>query len=178
MIDPFSRLGVEPRLALSEDELRLAFREAGKREHPDGGGSGDGFRAVQEAFGTLSSPSRRLRAWIGLKGIAGDERGAISPELVDLFGKVGTVMQRAEEVAKRRNAAMSALAKAMLEPEVQLVREAIESSQQEVAAALDAKVSQFPDLEAGEGDPWRVARVLAFLEKWQAGLKAKYAALW
>ena len=177
-MDPFERLGLERRLAISEDELREAFRAAGKREHPDAGGSGDGFSAVQEAFKLLSSPSRRLTAWMAAKGITGDERGAISPGLLDLFAKVGAALQKADDVTKRREAAQSALAKALLEPQVQLAREGLESALEAVASAMGNEEERFPGIETGTGDPAMVSRDLAFLEKWQAELKARFAGLW
>jgi curved DNA-binding protein CbpA len=177
-MNPFERLGLEKRLTLSEAELREAFRAAGKSGHPDAGGSGDEFALLQDAFARLSSPSRRLRCWLDAKGLSGEERGAISPALVDLFGVVGSALQQADAVTKRRDAALSALAKAMLEPAVQQAREALEAALDQVAAALQAEESRFPDLEAGRGDPWLVARDLAFLEKWQAELKGRFAGLW
>ncbi|MCW1887399.1 DnaJ domain-containing protein [Luteolibacter flavescens] len=178
MMNPFATLGLEPRLAISEEELRAAFREAGKREHPDAGGSGEDFARVQEAFALLSRPSKRLRAWLAAKEISGDERGSISPGLVDLFGKVGTTLQQADAVTKRREAALSTLAKAMLEPAVQQARESLEAALDEVAAALAAEEAHFAAIEGGHGDPWRTARDLAFLEKWQAELKSRFASLW
>jgi curved DNA-binding protein CbpA len=177
-MNPFERLGLEKRLTLSEAELREAFRAAGKSGHPDAGGSGDEFALLQDAFARLSSPSRRLRCWLDAKGLSGEERGAISPALVDLFGVVGSALQQADAVTKRRDAALSALAKAMLEPAVQQAREALEAALDQVAAALQAEESRFPDMEAGRGDPWLVARDLAFLEKWQAELKGRFAGLW
>jgi curved DNA-binding protein CbpA len=177
-MDPFERLGLEKRLAISEDELREAFRAAGRREHPDAGGSGDGFTSVQEAFKLLSSSSRRLKAWMACKGISGDERGAISPGLLDLFAKVGAALQKAEDVTKRREAAQSALAKALLEHQVQLAREGLESALEEVAGAITKEEERFPEIEADAGDPAMVSRDLAFLEKWQAELKARFAGLW
>jgi DnaJ-class molecular chaperone len=177
-MNPFETLGMEPRLVISEEELRSAFREAGKRDHPDAGGRGEDFAKVQEAFARLSSPSKRLRAWLEAKGIGGDERGAISPGLIDLFGNVGSVLQRADEVIKRREAALSALTKAILEPAVQSVRDDLEATLDEVSRARETEAARFPEIEAGQGDPWRSARDLAFLEKWQAELKARFAGLW
>lgn len=177
-MDPFTRLGLEQRLTFSEAELREAFRAASKSGHPDAGGSGDEFALLQDAFARLSSPSRRLRCWLEAKGLTGEERGAISPALLDLFGLVGTALQQADGVTKRREAALSALAKAMLEPAVQQAREALEAALEPVATAIQAEEAHFPDLEAGHGDPWPVARDLAFLEKWQAELKSRFAGLW
>ncbi len=177
-MDPFARLGLEKRLAISEEELREAFRAAGKRDHPDAGGTGENFRALQEAYARLSSPAKRLRAWLEANGVTGEERGAISPELLDLFSKVGAALQTADDVAKRRAAALSTLAKAMLEPAVQAAREKLEEALAELALAFQAQEAAFPQIESGGGDPWRIARDLAFLEKWQAELKARFAGLW
>lgn len=177
-MDPFARLGLEQRLTFSEAELREAFRSAGKSGHPDAGGSGDEFAQLQEAFARLSSPSRRLRCWLEVQGLTGEDRGAISPALLDLFSVVGAALQQADAVTKRREAALSALAKAMLEPAVQQAREALEAALDQVAAAIQTEEARFPDLEAGRGDPWLAARDLAFLEKWQAELKSRFAGLW
>ncbi len=177
-MDPFERLGLEKRLAISEEDLREAFRTAGKREHPDAGGSGGDFAAVQEAYARLSRPSRRLRAWMECRGITGEERGSISPRLLDLFAKVGAALQQAGETAKRREEAKSNLAKALLEPAVQAARESLEEALAGVAAAIGAEESRFPAIEDGEDDPALVSRNLAFLEKWQAELKGRFAALW
>ena len=43
---------------------------------------------------------------------------------------------------------------------------------------LIAEEASFSEIEEGEGDPSLVARNLAFLEKWQAELKARFAGLW
>lgn len=177
-MDAFERLGLERRLAISEEELREAFRAAGKRDHPDAGGTGEDFTALQEAYARLSSPAKRLRAWLEASGVTGEERGAISPELLDLFSKVGAALQVADDVAKRRGAALSSLAKAMLEPAVQSAREKLEQALADLALAMQEQEAAFPGIEAGGSDPWRVARDLAFLEKWQAELKARFAGLW
>ncbi|WP_035614767.1 J domain-containing protein [Haloferula sp. BvORR071] len=177
-MDPFTRLGLEQRLAISEEELREAFRAAGKRDHPDAGGTGEDFTALQEAYARLSRPAKRLRAWLECKGLQGEERGAISPALLDLFSKVGSTLQEADDVTRRRSAAQSALAKAMLEPAVQAVREKLEDALADVATAITAQEANFPAIEVRQGDPWLTARDLAFLEKWQAELKARFAGLW
>ena len=177
-MNPFERLGLERRLAICGDELREAFRAAGKQEHPDAGGSGEGFTAVQEAFKLLSSPSRRLKAWMAAEGIEGNDRGAISPQLLDLFAKVGAALQKADGVTKKREGAQSVLAKSLLEPEVQLAREDLEAALEDVAGTVEKEEESFAQIEAGEGDPSLVSRNLAFLEKWQAELKARFAGLW
>lgn len=177
-MDAFERLGLKQRLAISEEELREAFRAAGKRDHPDAGGTGEDFTQLQEAYARLSSPAKRLKAWLECRGLQGEERGSISPDLLDLFSKVGTALQQADDVTRRRGASLSALAKAMLEPQVQAAREELEAALEHVSVAVGAREAGFAEIEAGGGEPSVMARDLAFLEKWQAELKARFAGLW
>ena len=69
-MNAFEVLGVEERLVFREEELREAFREAGKRLHPDAGGGEGDFAALKEAMAILSGPSRRLSHWLSLRGVA------------------------------------------------------------------------------------------------------------
>ncbi|BCU76164.1 DnaJ domain-containing protein [Luteolibacter sp. LG18] len=179
-MDAFETLGIPRALAISEEELRAAFREAGKRVHPDAGGSEADFALVQQAFATLASASKRLKHWLTLRGEAGDDRGVIAPELMDLFGQVGTVMQRADAIVRKRGEARSALVLAMLEGETQSCREAVEAAISSVDAALAVETAVFPAIETGEVSAAQAARHvrnLAFLEKWRANLQERFARL-
>jgi len=179
-MDAFELLGLPRKLEFSENELRAAFREAGKRVHPDAGGSEAEFAKLQEAFLTLTSPSRRLKHWLALTGRAGDDRGAISPGLMELFGKVGDVLQRADALARKRDEAKSALARALLEGETHVCREAVETMIDQVETAITGESSFFPQIEAGETPPehaGQIVRNLAFLEKWRANLRGRFARL-
>jgi hypothetical protein len=66
----------------------------------------------------------------------------------------------------------------MLEPQVQAAREGLEAALEQVAVATTAREASFAEIEGGGGDPWITARDLAFLEKWQGELKARFAGLW
>jgi curved DNA-binding protein CbpA len=174
-------LSLEPALVISEEELRDAWREAGKQAHPDAGGSEDGFAELRDAFARLSSPSRRLMHWLELRGTPGDVRGSIGSGLMDLFSEVGTVSNRAEEIIRRREAAKSSLGRAMLEGETQLCREAVELAIARVEAEIATEAEAFPFYQAAESPDVEAvsmtARNLAFLEKWRAGLRSCYARL-
>lgn len=179
-MDAFETLAIPRVLVISEDTLRAAFREAGKRVHPDAGGSEADFARLQQAFATLSSPSKRLKHWLTLRGEAGDDRGSISPELMDLFGKVGAVIQQADAIIRKREEARSALTLAMLEGGTQACREAVEGAIGEVAVAIEGVMKVFPEIETGElpGEfAARQVRNLAFLEKWRANLQESFARL-
>lgn len=181
MKNAFQRLGLEPCLEISEESLREAFRAAGKEVHPDAGGGEGEFAALREAFAVISSPSRRLKHWLEWRGTPGDDRGSIDDSLMDLFTEVGAVTQQAEAIVRKREEAKSMLVKAMLEGEIQLCREAVERAISRVETVIGRECAVFPAYEAAADldvqAASKVARNLAFLEKWRAGLRASFSKL-
>lgn len=181
VIDAFQLLGLERSLVISDEALRDAYREVGKRLHPDAGGEDGEFAALREAYALVSSPSRRLRHWMELRGIPCEIRGTIDSQMMDLFAKVGAVTQQAEEVIRKRDEAKSLLVRALLESETQRCREAVESAIAEVQFAMDHECSKFAEIEAADGPDEevvaRIARSLVFLEKWRTGLRSYFSRL-
>lgn len=180
-MNAFEVLGIGERLVLTEDEVRAAFREAGKQVHPDAGGGEGEFAALKDALGILSSPSKRLRHWLELRGIPIETRGTIGGGLMDLFGEVGTVTQFAESVIRKRDESKSALARALLERETQRAREEVECAIGRIDEMIEVACAGFRDMEsAGTADhpaAEQAVRDLAFLEKWRAGLRSAYSRL-
>jgi curved DNA-binding protein CbpA len=181
MNNAFETLGIKPGLTFSDDELRSAFREAGKLAHPDAGGDEAEFARLREAFEIISSPSRRLKHWLELRGSPSDPRGAVGPSLMDLFSLIGETSQQAESVIRRRDETKSALGMALLENDTQLCREDVEKAIQQVETAINSECAVFPAIEnAAVTDVESVsmiARNLAFLEKWRAALRSLFARL-
>ncbi len=179
--DAFRILGMEPKLVLADDALRDAFREAAKRAHPDAGGGDGEFAALREAFAVVSSPSRRLRHWLELRGMPGEVRGSIDNLLMDLFAEIGAITQLAEAVIRQRDEAKSALVRAMLERETQVCREAVQRAIFQVEMAITRECAIFAVLEKSAdldvAAAAKIARNLAFLEKWRAGLRACFGRL-
>jgi curved DNA-binding protein CbpA len=180
-MNAFQILGIEPRLVLSDETLRDLFREAGRQAHPDAGGGEGEFAALREAFAIVSSPSRRLRHWLELRGTPGDVRGSIEGSLMEVFSEVGAVTQQAEACIRKREEAKSVLVRAMLEGETQICREAVENAISKVESLIERECDFFPEWEkSGMPDIESVsktARNLAFLEKWRTGLRGCYARL-
>lgn len=180
-MNAFEILGIEPQLVIDAETLRDAFREAGRSAHPDAGGEEQAFAALNAAFEILSSPSRRLRHWLELRGISVETRGTVAPEIMDLFSQVGETTQRAEALVRRRDEAKSALGRALLERETQACREDVERSIALVETAIGRECGVFaayqnaaiPDLAAASAS----VRNLAFLEKWRAGLRGVFTRL-
>jgi len=179
--DAFQLLGMEKRLGISAEALREAFREAGKRHHPDAGGVEGDFADLQRAHDTLASPSRRLSHWLELRGIKVDPRGAVDDSLMDLFALVGSTMQKCEALIRKHDEAKSALGRALLEDETQRCREELEGLIAQVVGRIDnecAAFSRFEDTDSpDEAEVARTVRNLAFLEKWQASLRAMFPRL-
>ena len=166
---------------ISDEVLRDAYREIGKRLHPDAGGDEGDFAALREAFAVVSSPSRRMKHWMELKGIPCEIRGSIDSTLMDLFAKIGAVTQQAEEVIRKRDEAKSILVKALLENDAQICREAVESAISEVESAISHECSHFQVIEFANAldveAMAKIARSLAFLEKWRRGLRSCFSRL-
>lgn len=179
IFDAFQLLGLEKRLGISTEELREAFREAGKRLHPDAGGGEGDFAELQRAHDMIASPSRRLSHWLELRGIKIDPRGAVDDSLMDLFAGVGATMQKCEGLIRRRDDAKSALGRALLEDETQRCREELEATIARVSNRIDGECAAFEQYENAVSfdvtDAARSVRNLAFLEKWQASLRSMFA---
>ncbi len=180
-MNAFEILGIKSRLVIDEETLRAAFREAGKSAHPDAGGGDDDFARLRAAFEIVASPSKRLRHWLELQGIAADVRGSVDSAVMDRFSQVAEATQQAEAVIRRREEAKSALGMALLERETQICRESVETALRGVDAAIQQECAVFPLYEDGSISDSeaasRTTRNLAFLEKWRAGLRGVFARL-
>lgn len=181
MTNAFEILGIEPRLVMDAETLRDAFREAGRTAHPDAGGGEEAFAALNAAFEILTSPSRRLRHWLELRGLTVETRGTVSPEIMDLFTQVGGTSQRAEALVRRRDEAKSALGRALLERETQACREDVERAIALLETSIRRECAVFPDFENAATPDLAAAsasvRNLAFLEKWRTGLRGMFSRL-
>lgn len=180
-INAFEILGLEPRLSIDDKVLGSAFRDAGRTAHPDAGGGDEAFAKLREAFEIVSSPSRRLKHWLELRGTPAETRGTVDPALMDLFPEVGAATQQAESLIRKRDVTKSALGLALLERETHTCREAVEKALRLVESAINRECAVFAVIEtAGVPDLSAVsktARNLTFLEKWRGGLRGVFARL-
>ena len=175
-MDCFEILGLRRRLVLGDEEIRAAYDTRCRDLHPDAGGEAEGFREVQEAYGVLQRTGRRLRHWLELETGGFDPRGEAPGELMDLFGDLGALLGRLEELARRKAGAQSALAKSMAEREGVLALGEVEEMQERVRRLEDGFTGRFAEFEAAGAEACRpeaepVARGLAFLEKWDGQLR-------
>jgi len=178
--DHFESLGMERKLDLSPETLRAHYDGRCQEAHPDAGGTAKGFDAVAEAYKALSSPARRLRHWLELFGIRVVEDGSLPPAVEERFGPVNALLQQASEIAERHREARSTLVRSLAEAEGISLQGRIVEARGELENAITAMVSVFKRFD--ESDPHEIreeavelVRVLSFLERWEAQLRAAWA---
>lgn len=171
-MNAFSQLHLPYSLGIDEAQLREAYRMSSKEA------KGESEQAsLTAAYQVLRSPASRLRHWLELQGHQGETRGAIDGELVDWFGQIGAVIQESDALLRQRDQCQSALAKAMMEAEMQAGRLRIEQWQTRLQQWLTQKMGLFADIEAGNvsaAEAWICVRDLSFIEKWQHQLRERY----
>lgn len=175
-MNAFSIFSLQPSLDLDLEELKALYQNLAAEKHPDNGGDKEAFEQLNTAYQTLQRSSQRLIAYMDAKGIQYDPRGSVSNNLMDLFMQVGSLVQTTDAFLKKKESATSVLAKALLENETLQIQEQITSLIEKIEAAQTNITDTFGDtLE--DTTITQHARDLAFLEKWQAQLKQRYAAL-
>lgn len=177
-MDAFEQLGVRRTLIISHDQIQAAFRKQGKVVHPDAGGTTADFEQLEAAKSIVGSAARRLEHWLNLRGKAGSLRGEVSDDLMTLFTAIGPVLQRADQLLREREAATTSLGKALLERQVLEVRGELEEIQAQLGGLEDQLEANFAQIEAGAVDGWKVARELAFVEKWKSQVRERFGGLW
>jgi curved DNA-binding protein CbpA len=170
-MDAFAELGLPRSPLVDEEELARRFDDLSRSRHPDAGGDPAAFARLGEARRVLLSPSLRLRHLLDLEFPGTRIDGALSTSLMDLFATLGPTLQAATEFAHRKEAATTALARAVLASEEMRQRETLESAARTLADRLEALLQATPawDNTAPPLADW--AREAAFLEKWQSQVR-------
>ncbi len=179
MPNAFSLLGLPRAAALDADVLQKAWLEASRGAHPDQPG-GDATRAaeINAAYETLQSPEKRLKHLLELNETPW-RAVPIDEGMMTLFGRVGSALQSVAVFLKKREAATSTLAKALLAPEEMRLRELVEEIGVAVDQQREALLALLPGmdarLEAGDagvaGELQVVQARLAYLVKWQGQVR-------
>jgi curved DNA-binding protein CbpA len=185
MTDAFALLGLPPRAALDESVLQDAWRQAARAAHPDQPG-GDAVRAAElnAALDTLKSPVSRLKHLLELRQIPW-RAVPLDAGLMQLFERLGPLLQRGATLLSQKQAAASALAKALFARQELQQREALEDLGTEIAEAWKALEQNLPALDArlssGDTQAWTDLQAcqarLAYLDKWRRQLREQLLAL-
>ena len=179
MSNAFALLGLPRAAALDPDALQQAWLAASRSAHPDQPG-GDPARAaeINAAHQTLLAPEKRLKHLLDLHAVPW-KAVPISEEMMTLFGRIGSALQSSAALLKRRQAAASALAKALLAPDEMRLREALEALAVQIESDREAHLAALPALDTRlqSGDDTVLPDLqilqarLAYLSKWQQQLR-------
>lgn len=186
MSDYFQLLGLPPRASLDEAELQRAYFEATKAAHPDQAG-GDEHRSadLNAALETLKSPVTRLKHLIDTRSGLGWRAIPLEAGLMSLFEKLGPLLQQTAAFLTRKQAATSALAKALLASEEMRLRESLEGLNEAIGEEWQRLESALPAcdvrLAAGDDSVWTELQALqakfAYLTKWRAQIRERLLGL-
>lgn len=179
MPNAFALLGLPRAAALDADVLQKAWLEASRTAHPDQPG-GDATRAaeINAAYETLQSPEKRLKHLLELHETPW-RAVPIDEAMMALFGRVGAALQGVAAFLKKREAATSTLAKALLAPQEMKLREQVEELGIAVDEQREALLAALPALDARleDGDTSAAVELqtvqarLAYLVKWQGQIR-------
>jgi hypothetical protein len=173
-MDAFQLLGLPRRAALDEAAVKAAY------DARVGGAEGPAAGALNTAYETLSAPHLRLRHLKELlaEGGAGPAWAPVrmEPEWMTLFETLGGLLQQGADLVRQRDAAASALAKALLAPRTLALAGELEQLQQRLESLETGCLEGLAQLdEAMEAkDVGALARLsdaqarLAYLAKWRA----------
>ncbi len=185
MPDAFALLGLPRVAALDEAMLQKAWLEASRRTHPDlPGGDAACAAEVNAAFETLQAPEKRLKHLLDLHQVPW-RTIPIDESMMVVFSQLGSALQSVPGFLKRRQAAASALSKALLAPEEMRLREQLEEIGMQIEARRVALLESLPEfdtkLEAGDHAALETLQVmqvrLAYFGKWQAQVREALLAL-
>jgi len=179
MPNAFALLGLPRIAALDEEALQQAWLAASRSAHPDQPG-GDAAQAaeVNAAYETLQAPEKRLKHLLDLHEVPW-RAVPIDDAMMSLFGQLGPALQSVASFLKRKQAATSALAKALLSPDEMRLREKLEAlgtTLESERTALLENLSTF-DTRLSSGDTAALADLqilqarLSYLGKWQAQVR-------
>jgi len=208
MTDYFAVLGEARRPWLEEEALKERFLELASRHHPDvagkpatgssaspeaspeGKGEAD-FAAINLAYQTLRDPRARLRHLLELerareagKAESGPKHQPPPEAINTLFAGMGTLRMKSDAFLKKRSAASSSIARALLLPEQLALQEELEKWLAELETERQNNVVLLHSLDtlwlAGESHPQRTEVVAAleqlvqlfgYLDKWIAQIR-------
>lgn len=172
--DCFALLGVPRRPRVDAEELKAAYLRLSAEAHPDAaGGDAARFREIQEAHRVLRHPASRLRHLLEVQFGAVENLPPSADQ--EMFLRVGAVLQRARDARQRRDAARSALARALLVADESAVRRDLEEAVLGVEEALAEADSREAVLDANwpAVEPLELARLASdrvYLMRWKSEL--------
>jgi curved DNA-binding protein CbpA len=186
MADFFELLSLPPCVVLDEDVLQRAYLNATRSAHPDQAG-GDALLSAElnAALEALKSPVTRLKYLIEHHSKTPWRAVPLESGLMSLFERLGPLLQQTTAFLNRKQAATTALARALLSSEEMRLREALESLNDQIEEQWQQLEAELPGcddrLKSGDLSVWTDLQALqakfAYLTKWRAQIRERLLGL-
>jgi hypothetical protein len=175
MEDAFAVFGVNRRPLIDESVLKETYLRLAADRHPDASsGDDEEFQLIQEAYKTLREPAARLRHLLELAFPDFRRDGGQVPH-AELFLRAGRAVQAARAVWQRFERTSSALARALLSPEIaealRQIRAAsglVQRAEDDLTRQLEDLNSRWPDVSPDELSA--LATAFRFVSRWKSQL--------
>ena len=175
MEDAFAVFGVSRRPLIDESALKQTYLKLAADRHPDAfEGDDEEFHLIQEAYKTLRDPATRLRHLLELAFPTFRREGGQMPH-AEVFLRAGSAVQAARTVWQRFENTSSALARALLSPEIaealRQIRAAsgfVQQADDDLTRQLEDLDSRWPDISPDELSA--LATAFRFVSRWKSQL--------
>jgi hypothetical protein len=137
---------------------------------------------VSQAERLLGQVPAILAAWLDLVDPGGAPERGISPDLMDLFARIGPILASTDSLLARHRQASTAIARALLAKEAVAAQLAVQGLLQEIQPLKNALIDRFPEFGATAATGrWVEARralgQLKFLKRWEEQCQQRLLAL-
>ena len=175
MEDAFSLFGLERRPLIDEAALKEKYLRLAATRHPDlSGGNDEKFHLLQDAYKTLREPAERLRHLVELEFPGCGIQSESTPH-TELFMSAGSAVQAAKAIFSRLENTTTAMARALLAPDIAAALEQVRGALQSIQQARDQLKVRIENLDArwpevSVAELAALASSFAFLSRWKSQL--------
>jgi curved DNA-binding protein CbpA len=185
MTDHFATLNLPRQANLDPEQIKARFHELSRELHPDANNTTDSqaFTKLNTAQSTLTRVSTRLRHIFELETGAPQPRdNAMSAKLMDLFSNIADTIAKADTHIAKKQKITTVLAKAMLAKSEPAIIHAIMLTGGAIESYKKALTEKLPAIDTTEGEQKTktiatLAHEFSFIEKWQAQIQERMAAM-
>ncbi|HEV8544119.1 MAG TPA: DnaJ domain-containing protein [Verrucomicrobiae bacterium] len=195
-MDCFARLELRRQLWIDPETLKQNFLRLSAERHPDKAQGAEQkreaekeFAALNEACNTLRNTRLRLQHFLELEGVPkAPHVQSVPPAALEFFSRVAEITKRADELAREKRAAASPMIKVQALTKALACAETVRALQAELAGQIRKTEAELQSLAtSGQVQPplspatvntlQSAVATLGFLERWNAQLQEKIAAL-
>jgi hypothetical protein len=163
-MDAFATLGLLARADLTEEEITSAYFSRSKTANPEEQAA---LNAARETLGRVDLRLKHLLEIAGPPEAAQWRTVQMPDDLMQIFSQFGNLRQKAETLLKKRDAASTALGKAVLQPAVLGLRAEAEGLAELMAGSIEARELMLKEVAESWQKLAELQAHFAYLLKWQ-----------